>query len=703
MAEPTITVDPALLAEFIDESLDMLDALDSRFIELEANPEDISVVEAIFRPVHSIKGNSGFFGFLKVKTLAHELENLLDQVRKEQLAVSAGLIDVLLRGMDALKEMFHHVREGNDEVDDVNAFEQLIETVKKAGAGEDSTQAWTSLFGRLETLATQMGLETQEFGDQLTEMIGELTKLSPLGESSQIVPEDVQIIRTILADPIDDQLADDKAAAIGHALSRLVEQTQAPGALAIMTELAETVETFSGSIGFDALLADIVTEKLDSFVYELPAPSQTDAPDETSSPASEDDSASKDESSSASTPKKAAPRKQPEAQKTMRVSESHIDTFLEYVGELLIVGDMYANVQLQMGKSKLAPDLVIDLKRTNETFATLSQNLQKSIMSIRKVSMSGLLQKVPRLVRDIASKAGKKIDVQITGDTTEVDKSLIDMFDAPLTHMVRNAADHGIEMPQAREEAGKNAEGTIHIDVAETNNHIVLTVRDNGAGLNIEKIQAKAQELGLTQAGDTLTQKQLVDFIFSSGVSTAEEVTDVSGRGVGMDVVKRMIDEAGGSITVETKSGEGSRFVIALPKSVTTQIMQAYLVRVGKHKYVLPMNKVHETVLLPRTEVKTVTGKGHCVSRHGEIYPVVYMSKALDIKSTTEDDPNMVMVSVAVKENVYAVVVDEVLGVQQVVLRMIDGLEIESELIVGGALMGDGSVALVVNVDGLVA
>ena len=313
----------------------------------------------------------------------------------------------------------------------------------------------------------------------------------------------------------------------------------------------------------------------------------------------------------------------------MRIPEQSIDTFLHYVGELVVVGDMYRHLQSTVLANPALQELARQFRRANETFGGLSNQLQRSIMGIRKVPLKPLTQKIPRMVRDLSQAIGKEINLEIIGEDLEVDKSLIDLLDAPLTHMIRNAIDHGIEKPDIRDEMGKDPVGTLRVSFEENSGFIVLAIRDDGAGLNLEAIQKKALELNLIKEGAKLEEQDIVNMIFSSGVSTAEKVTDISGRGVGMDVVRRAIEQAGGNIGVSTEAGFGSTFSISLPKGVTTQIVGGYLVSCGEHTYVLPMDRVRETFRAKESDLKTVSGSGRCVVRREQVIPVAELNERL--------------------------------------------------------------------------
>jgi len=596
-------IDPELVAGFVDEAQESLATLDRLFIELEAEPGNIETINAIFRPIHTIKGNSAFFGLMKVKELAHEMESLLTLAKQEKLVLNRSMISVLLAGVDQLKSILASVHDGQAEVDDESVFAKLIEQVVSAReTKEDNTELWDEFFNRFEEVKADFAKLDSSCVKQLDTVIEIAAQLKP-GNS--------------------------------------------------------TPEKPSGQ-------------------------EKTDTPQ-----------------SNSQTPKEKAKPSQ-EASKTMRVSEDSIDRFLSFVGELIVIGEMYDYLHNSISESDMHADFAKDLKRVNKTFDHLSEDLQKSIMEVRKVPVRTLLQKAPRMVRDIATASGKEIKVELVGEEINIDKRLVETLDGPLTHMVRNSADHGIEMPTDREAAGKTRQGTVCIAVAETEDHVTLTISDDGKGIDLEAVKAKAVTLGIMTSDQQLTQEQIIDLLFTSGVSTAQAVTEVSGRGVGMDVVKRNIDAANGKITINTQQGQGSDFIIQLPKAVSTQIIDGFLVRLGENCYVIPMDKVQEVFCPEVQDVSSVTERGHCVLRHNELLSVIRLSDVFgEYSPSNEQDNNGIMVSANIRKKKLAFCVDEALGVQKVVLKELEGLELGSQLYSGAAVMGDGRVAMVLDVDRL--
>ena len=410
----------------------------------------------------------------------------------------------------------------------------------------------------------------------------------------------------------------------------------------------------------------------------------------------------------ASAPQKEA-AKEPQKEKTMRVSEGSIDSFLGHVGDLVVVEEMFAYLWKKLQTRN--DDVTKEFRQILHTFSALSDRLRTDILAIRKVEAGVLLQKAPRIVRDIAAQSGKSIVVTCFGETLKIDKSYIDLLDAPLIHMVRNAADHGAETPEKRAAAGKAREGNIYIGLEEKENTLELSVRDDGSGLDYDAIKRKAVSLGLIASGDALTNEMVTDLIFASGVSTAKTVSDVSGRGVGMDVVKRAVESAKGRISIVSVKGKGCTFSVSLPRSVSTRILDGYLIRTdGGEVYVLPMGSVVEAFSAEKEGLSTVSGKGKMVLRHGKLMPVVALgeklagTRAAGRASGRRENTGekMTMVCVKAGKNMCALAVDGILGVQKIVVKPVRGLAVENDLFDGAATLGDGGVAMILSESGLV-
>ncbi|MCP4678867.1 MAG: chemotaxis protein CheA [Deltaproteobacteria bacterium] len=389
--------------------------------------------------------------------------------------------------------------------------------------------------------------------------------------------------------------------------------------------------------------------------------------------------------------------------KTMRIREESIDGFFKYVGDLVVVGEMYDNLQRQLAQKRNLSTAAKSLKTVNDSFRSLSQGLQKSILNIRKIPARKLIHRSTRIVRDVATAQGKEIELKMSGESELIDKSIAEALEAPLVHMVRNAADHGIETPDVRLNAAKLREGCISISVNANPDSIVLSVEDDGKGLDREKLRQKAVSMGLISPNQELNDEAMVGLLFQAGVSTAEQVTEVSGRGVGMDVVKRNIDSIGGKIEVDSTPGKGSIFRIVMPAAVTTSIIHGIGVMVKNERYILPMEFVIRFFQIEDDTLNYTKGKDACVQVDGKTVRLHSLAEVLGLAPQTDGKSFSNGPAVLTKlENEYvAFAVDEIEAHRQVVLKEISGMNVENDLFKGGAIMGDGTVSLVINLEKL--
>ncbi len=705
MAAETYNIDPELLTEFLDEAADTLAPLEGLLIELEADPGDIDIVNKIFRPVHSLKGNASFFGMMRIKELSHKMENLLDLVRNDKLAASREVVNALLPGVDTIRGILQRMRTGAPESVDEEEFKGVMEAVERAGgAGEADI---TSILRQVSDIlaAVKFNLPADKL-HTVDELLKTISRFSPSERKGGGVggtggggtggdakpPQPLSVIYHTLREPFDKFLDEDKSTLVLESLRALETMAASDETMAIVRDALDGYETFVSKIGFDPLLRELILEKAEKlklagvWAARESAPPPDAAPQ---TPASQSDA------------KPAAPRGQPhaDAEKTMRVSERRIDAFLSYVGELVVVEEMFNVLQLRLSETTGTGGISHEFKRVIETFSVLSDDLRQSILAVRKVPVKNILQKAPRIIRDIAAKTGKEVDVVIEGEEINIDKSYIDILDAPLTHMARNAIDHGIEHPADRVALGKPPAGSITVAVRELENEIELKLTDDGKGINFEGLKRKALELGLIQDGQSLDQRAVVDLMFQAGVSTAKEVTDVSGRGVGMDVVKRNIDSCGGSIVIDSQEGKGSTFRILLPKSVSTQIMDGFLVQSAATTYALPLDAVSECFSPPDADIVSVAGKPEMVRRRGDLFPVIQLRKTLDGKNNFARTGGVhLMVALSVDGGIKALRVDAIIGMRKVVVKDVKGIVFEDDIYKGSAIMGDGSVAMIIDV-----
>ena len=390
--------------------------------------------------------------------------------------------------------------------------------------------------------------------------------------------------------------------------------------------------------------------------------------------------------------------------RTMRVSEEKVDVFMHYVGDLIEVSESFNLLQKRIDSSS-DTRLAKEFKGINSGFNQLSNKLQKSLLEIRKVPANNLVQKVPRMVRDLAQSLGKKVQVEITGQGTQVDKSLVEALESPINHLVRNCVDHGIELPKQRRQAGKSETGTIKIDIAGHSDNVIIKIQDDGAGIDPEKIRDKAIKMGLLtadQAGN-ISDREVLQFIFHSGFSTAQKVTDVSGRGVGMDVVRTNVESLKGKIDLESTYSHGTVVTLHLPSSLTVLVVTGMLVSVGDQQYIVKLEDIHQAVCPKPQEVITVTGKAQCLNIRGQIYPLIRLHQLFGVEPEFTDPWDAMAILVQSKDKRAAILVDRILGQRRVVVKELQAQFSHLQTIAGTAVLANTRMGLVLDVAGIIA
>lgn len=731
MSDRDYDIDQEMLSDFIDESLEALSTIPGLFVDFEANPSELNLVEAIFRPVHSLKGNAAYFGLMKVKGLAHDMESVLDMLRKEQLLPDREIIDGLLAGVDELYDILDQTRANGSETIVEDRYEQVHQRVKNLlqkestepvseVAPESNMDVWRSILEDIGKLEAMPEIANTEAGALLKSLENRLWDVAP--EELSTVPDSDQIdmgehtagnplenLCAILKESPEGMSLEDESALVLKLLGHLQTMASSDEAKKILNNSMEEYDLFVSRIGYDPMLKESLLEAAealrplqswdDGTSSEAPEPEPEPEPEvveEKTVETPEPEVAAPTPAPTEIKARKPAPKKDKDSGRTMRISEERVDVFLSYVGELIAVDEMLRYIHSEMVRNSDDQQISSSLLRIVNTFTKLSDDLQNSIMEIRKVSVRPMLQKTQRIVRDIASTAGKAIETVLKGEEVTIDRSLVETLEAPMVHMIRNAADHGIEGPNERVAAGKPERGTITVGMSENEEMIVLSIADDGKGLSFDMIESKAIKMGLLSKGAPITEEVLKDVIFASGFSTAEKITDVSGRGVGMDAVKRAVEDAGGQINVKTEQGKGTEFLISLPKSVGTQILNSFVVQIGEERFVLPMEKISGSFKSIDKYNRLPSGVV-CVKRNDTILPVVCLDGPYngDIDKLSEG----ILVRIENKGNPFVFFVDTILGMQKVVLRNIPWLNADKFL--GAAIMGDGRVSMIVDVEAL--
>lgn len=674
---------------FFEESFEGLDIMETGLLNLDMGDVDDEDINTIFRAAHSIKGGSGTFGFTAVSDFTHVMETLLDEMRDGRRQVTQPAVDVLLGSVDCLKEMLRAIQEGAD-VDDTSVaeYQKALEVELNGSEGgvkgeaskdesvEESIDADVDdISHRGWNIAFSPHTDMLKTGNDPVRMFRELAGLGTLKSEVDLrgVPDlynldpeechlswKLEVEGDILEPEINDifDWVEDDCDLSVQTLA--VKTTEAPIKPAVQSQTTEIPPQ-----------AEIKTE---SVVVETEATQKPVAKKKTKETAK---TAAKTSSS-------------------IRVDTGKIDTLINMVGELVITQSMLSLVGEHFELSKLD-----QLKNGLSQLERHTRELQESVMNIRMLPISFVFSRFPRLVHDLSTKLDKKIELELIGENTEVDKTVVELLSDPLVHLVRNSLDHGIEMPADRMAAGKPETGTIVLEAYHRGGNIVIEVRDDGKGLNKEVLKAKAIEKGLIEEDAVLTDKQIYELIFMAGFSTAEKLTEVSGRGVGMDVVRRNIQSLGGNIEITSELGQGSTIAIHLP--LTLAILDGQSIAVGDERFIIPLGAIVESVNISEDMVNRVAGKGETFRLRDEYLPIVRMHEIFDVKTPKATKLTEGLIVVVDGHGMRCgLFIDDLLGQQQVVIKSLEANYRKVEGVSGATILGDGSVALILDIPGLV-
>jgi two-component system, chemotaxis family, sensor kinase CheA len=680
---------------FFEEAGENLDNMEQLLLNVNVEAADDEELNAIFRCAHSIKGGAATFGFSDVAELTHQMETLLDKLRRHELQPNAAMVDVLLQSGDALRaQLARHQGSAGDLIDTTDLLVNIKSFVEGGGAPAAAAPApkasaapapaapapATAAKPGTRLLELQVGpLTDLSLADNLVELFKEITDLGSIEPLDAGQSSDGMRRFKVLTSSTDNDLLDLFTFHVAREQVKLIP-------------LGPGFGFYDGSPGAPPAEAPSADP---GYGFFDDAPGVPEGAATTAAPAAEAAPSAAIVPTRAATPAAKADAK-PAAmdQTTLRVSIEKVDQLINLVGELVITQAMLAqnSRELDPGLYQQLTSGLADLERN-------TRDLQESVMSIRMIPMSTVFNRFPRMLRDLAAKLGKKVELVTQGEATELDKSLVEKITDPLTHLVRNSCDHGIEMPADREARGKPEQGTITLVASHQGGSIVIEVRDDGRGLNRDKLIKKAREKGI-DAPDSMTDAECWSLIFAPGFSTADVVTDVSGRGVGMDVVKKNITSLGGTVEIDSAEGYGMKVSVRLP--LTLAIMDGMSVGVGDECYILPLSSVVESFQVQSDTIKTVAGSGRVVEVRDEYMPVIELERVFDVPRFDFEHVSSIMVVVEAEGGRVALLVDELLGQQQVVVKNLEANYRKVNDVSGATIMGDGRVALILDVGSLV-
>jgi two-component system chemotaxis sensor kinase CheA len=655
---------------FLIEAREHLLNLNQSLLELEGNPQNTMLLDEIFRSAHTLKGMSATMGFEKIADLTHVMENVLSSLRTHDVVISGGLIDILFQCLDALQNMVDAIESGK--VDNLPITE-LIQNLQEVASG--------SQVNSQSTVEVAKAIEMHDFNlneyDRNTIKQAYLTGYNVYHVRVEVQPNSLmksvraymvfknleelgEIIKSV---PSAKDLEEDRFESVFDLL--LVTQESE-------TYIAQKVNTISEVVLIGCTILENQTEEKPTI--------KADEPNRSVSPELKHDPIINEQVESVRQPSK--------SRQTVRVDLERLDNLMNLVGELVINKTRLA----QIGRA----NNLIELSETVEQFDRISTDLQTLVMKVRMVPVEQVFNRFPRMVRDLAKDLGKEVKFVIEGKETELDRTVIDEIGDPLVHLLRNSLDHGIENSATRRTLGKSLEGLVRLAARHEGNSVIIEIEDDGQGINVEKVRNRAIQLGLIgKETDHSDENLIISNIFQSGFSTADQVTELSGRGVGLDVVRSKIESLSGTITVDNKFGQGSKFKIRLP--LTLAIIQALLVTVGMEIYAIPLGSVDETMVIFPKNIKMVQDQ-EVVLLRGKVLPIIRLNWLLGIPDSSADASVYHVVVVRKGDKQVGLVVDSLIGQQEIVIKPLGKLFGGINGLTGATILGDGQVSLILDI-----
>ena len=701
---------------FLDETNEHLQNLNTQILSLEQEPDNMDTINEIFRAAHSLKGMAGTMGYKRMQNLTHDMENVFSEVRNGNITVKANMIDVLFQCLDALEEYNANIRENADE--GTNDNEPLIKQLNDILNGGDG-----DVEEEEEAAADQSEGEAAAAVESVADA-GERKWLSiALGDTEKhVLKEALNQGKNVYGLTVKVQESCILKAARAFLVFKAVEEY---GEIVLSNPSAQDIEDEKFELDFSLIvisgaeldkvlgaaksvseIEDVIGDVLDIDHAETAAPAAQ--PEQPSQPVEQPAAPAVAAASTAPAAPAAKPaakgkkkdEKKPAASKpvvnrTVRVDIEKLDTLMNLVSELIIAKNSLVSAAAVSGTSSAAMNEQIEYLENTTT------SLHESVMKVRMVPIESTVSKFPRMVRDLQKSLGKKMELYMSGEETELDRTVVDEIGDPLMHLLRNSADHGLESAEVRRERGKPEVGSIFLEAYQDGNNVVIEVRDDGNGIDTEAVRNKAIEKGIItpEQAENMSEKDSIDLLFHAGFSTAKVVSDVSGRGVGLDVVKSKIEALSGEVEVKSKLGEGSSWIIRLP--LTLAIIQALMVEIGDEKYAISLGSIQTIEDISPDDVELVQNK-EVIQIRDSVIPLIRLNDILDIDSKKDPKENLVVVVVKKGDKLAGLVVDELIGQQEIVIKSLGKYISKCKIISGATVLGDGEVALILDANTLI-
>lgn len=696
---------------FIDESSEHIQTLSDCIMTLEQEPENKDTINEIFRAAHSLKGMAGTMGFKRMQHLTHDMENVFQEVRSDKIKVDSSMIDLLFKCLDAIDSYVENIKSTSDEGTDDNEviIKELNDFIAKANGQTVSKQAEPQ-----EKAAEAETKDSSDASDSALDTI-ELTN-NEKNLIDEAISAGLKIYGMTVTVASDCLLKAARAFLVFKAVEELGQiLVYRPSSQDIEDEKFDLSFSFyvASGEGFDKLehAASNVSEidkvegkEITEFHLEGEAEQTAQAPEETKKADKEEKEektpAAKTESSKPKTAnnsqKQTVSHKKATTSRTVRVDIEKLDMLMNQVSELIIAKNSLVAMSSSDGENNNNQSFHEQI----EYLERITTNLHESVMKVRMVPIESVTQKYPRMIRDLSRTLNKKMNLVITGEDTELDRTVVDQIGDPLQHLLRNSADHGLESNEVRLERGKSEVGTIFLNAYQEGNNVVIKVGDDGNGIDTEAVKNKAIERGIVTAeqAENLSQKDIINFLFMPSFSMAKQITDISGRGVGLDVVKSGIEQLGGDVSVSTELGKGTTFTVRLP--LTLAIIQALMVEIRDEIYAIALGSISNIEDIPVKDIKYVQAK-EVIHLRGSVIPIIRLDKMLDIEPKEQEPDHLTVVIVQKGDQQAGLVVDNLIGQQEIVIKSLGKYINGNKLISGATILGDGDVALILDVNTL--
>lgn len=695
---------------FLDETKEHLQNLNTQILELESDPEGEDTVNEIFRAAHSLKGMAGTMGYKRMQNLTHDMENVFSEVRNGNIKVQPKLIDVLFQCLDALEEYTDNIQNNADEGTNDNEalIRQLNDILKGEGGAAPAEAAAPEAAASSEPAGGEKWKDITLDDSQIS-VIKEAQNQGKKVYGLNVVVQENCILKAARAFLVFKAVEEMAEIIISMPSAQDVEDEKFDRDFTLIVlsdveieriiQAAESVSEIEKAIG-----APLILEENQSY-KRAEAEAKAEAAEEThAAPAEAEKASTETHEGTAPVPAQAAPAKQeakknnakPVVNRTVRVDIEKLDSLMNLVSELIIAKNSLVSVSSQEQTNSNSA-----FNEQIEYLEQVTTNLHESVMKVRMVPIESVVNKFPRMIRDLSKKLDKKLELYMSGEETELDRTVVDEIGDPLMHLLRNSADHGIESAEIRAQRGKPSVGSIFLDAYQDGNNVVIEVRDDGNGIDTEAVKEKAIERGTItpEQAANMTDKEIVNLLFLPSFSTAKKVTDVSGRGVGLDVVRSKIESLSGEVEVKTKLGEGSTWTIRLP--LTLAIIQALMVVVGDEKYAISLGSIQTLEDIVPGDVKLVQNK-EVIHLRGQVIPLIRLNEVLDIESKKTADENLIVVIVKKGDKMAGLVIDELIGQQEIVIKSLGKYIKQCKFISGATILGDGEIALILDANALI-